>query len=82
MADPGASEKPTEEQEREERERKAKEVAEQAALPYQWTQTIEDADVTVPIESTIKGKDLDIVITKTKIKVGLKGQEPIFEVSG
>ncbi|KAK2766656.1 hypothetical protein FQN54_005968 [Arachnomyces sp. PD_36] len=78
MADPEAEKSP-EVQEREERERKAKEAAEQAALPYQWTQTIEDADVTVPIPSTIKGKDLDIVMTKTKIKVGIKGQEPIFE---
>lgn len=66
--------------EQEEKERKAKEDAEQAKLPYKWTQTIRDADVAVPVPGTVKGRDLDVVLTKTKIKVGLKGQEPIIEV--
>jgi hypothetical protein len=66
--------------EEEEKERRAKEEAEQAQLPYKWTQTIRDADVMVPVAGTIKGRDLDVVLTKTKIKVALKGQEPIIEV--
>ncbi|KAL2003804.1 hypothetical protein VTN02DRAFT_2158 [Thermoascus thermophilus] len=69
----------TAQREREEKERKAKEDAEQATLPYKWTQTIADADVTVPVAANIKGKDLDISLTKTHIRVGIKGQEPIFE---
>ncbi|KAB8227774.1 hypothetical protein ETB97_010864 [Aspergillus alliaceus] len=64
---------------REEKERKAKEDAEQAQLPYQWTQTIKDVDVTIPVPGNLRGKDLDVVLTKNKIKVAVKGQEPIIE---
>ena len=62
-------------------ELKAKEAAEQATLPYKWTQTISDVDLTTPIPGNIKGRDLDVVLTKSKLRVGLKGQEPILEVS-
>ncbi|KAF4264179.1 hypothetical protein KXX33_003618 [Aspergillus fumigatus] len=65
----------------EEKERKAKEDAEQAQLPYKWTQTIRDVDVTIPVPANIKGRDLDVVLTKTKIKVAIKGQEALIEVS-
>ncbi|KAI9376673.1 HSP20-like chaperone [Aspergillus egyptiacus] len=65
--------------EREEKERKAAEEAEQAKLPYNWTQTIRDVDVTIPVPGTIKGRDLDVILTKTKIKVAIKGQEPFIE---
>lgn len=60
---------------------KAKEDAEQAALPYKWTQTIKDADVTVPVPGNIRGKDLDIVLTKNRIKVAIKGGEVFIDVS-
>lgn len=76
----GASQGEQDRRDQEEKERKAKENAEQATLPYKWTQTIGDADVTVPVPGTIKGRDLDIVLTKTKIKVALKGQTPLIEV--
>ncbi|OKL64322.1 Nuclear movement protein nudC [Talaromyces atroroseus] len=75
----GPSRQELAQREQEEKERKAKEDAEQASLPYKWTQTIGDADVTVQVPATIKGRDLDVVLTKTKIKVGLKGQPPIIE---
>ncbi|RHZ45118.1 NudC domain-containing protein [Aspergillus thermomutatus] len=65
--------------EHEEKERKAKEAAEQAQLPYKWTQTIRDVDVTIPVPANIKGRDLDVVLTKTKIKVAIKGQEAFIE---
>jgi len=61
-------------------ELKAKEAAEQAALPYKWTQTIGDLDVTIPIDAKYKGKDLDIKLTKNALKVAIKGQEPIIDV--
>lgn len=63
-----------------EKDRKAREEAEQAQLPYQWTQTIRDVDVTAPIPSNIKGRDMEVTLTKTKIRVAIKGQEPIIEV--
>ncbi|KAE8373668.1 nuclear movement protein nudC [Aspergillus bertholletiae] len=65
--------------EREEKERKAKEDAEQAKLPYKWTQTIKDVDVTIPVPGNLRGRDLDVVLAKNKIKVAVKGQEPIIE---
>ena len=68
------------ERERENKERKAREDAEQAQLPYKWTQTIRDVDVTAPIPSNFKGRDLDVLLTKNKIRVAIKGQEPLIEV--
>lgn len=66
--------------EREEKERKAREEAEQAQLPYKWTQTINDVDVSAPIPANIKGRDIEVTLAKTKIRVAIKGQEPIVEV--
>lgn len=60
---------------------RAKEAAEQASLPYKWTQTIGDLDITVEIPGNLKAKDLNVDIKKTKIIVGIKGQEPILSVS-
>lgn len=68
------------ERDREEKERKAREDAEQAQLPYKWTQTIRDVDVTAPIPSNIKGRDMEVTLTKSRIRVAIKGQEPIIEV--
>lgn len=76
----GPTPEETAQREQEEKERKAKEEAEQALLPYKWTQTIGEAEVSIPVPGTIKGRDLDVVLTKTKIKVALKGQAPIIEV--
>ncbi|KAF2484131.1 HSP20-like chaperone [Neohortaea acidophila] len=61
------------------KEAKAKEIAEQSTLPYQWSQQIGDVDVTAPIPSNLKGKDLDVKITKNSIKAGIKGQDVIIE---
>ncbi|EYE99645.1 NudC domain-containing protein [Aspergillus ruber CBS 135680] len=65
--------------EQEEKDRKAREDAEQAQLPYKWTQSIRDVDVTIPVPGNLKGRDLDIVLAKDKIKVAVKGQEAIIE---
>lgn len=76
-----AGDSPTpEEREKLDEEQKANEVAEQAKLPYIWAQTIKDLDVTIPVPSNIKGRDLDVVLTKTKFKVAIKGSDPIVEV--
>lgn len=68
------------ERDHQEKERKAKEAAEQAQLPYKWTQTIRDVDVTAPIPANIKGRDMQVLLTKTKISVAIKGQDAIIEV--
>ncbi|KAI9774216.1 MAG: hypothetical protein M1839_001762 [Geoglossum umbratile] len=69
------------ERERDDTELKAKEAAEQATLPYRWTQTIKDVDITVPVAANIRGRDLAVEIKKNKLKVGLKGQPAIMEAS-
>ncbi|KAL9937100.1 hypothetical protein V8E36_004335 [Tilletia maclaganii] len=61
---------------RSEREREA---AEQGALPYKWTQTLDHLDLTVPVQEGTRGRDLDVQIKKSSIKVGYKGKAPIFQ---
>jgi hypothetical protein len=63
-----------------EKEAREKEAAEQAALPYTWKQTIGDVDISVPVPIGTRGKDLIVILSPTKIKVGLKGKDPILEV--
>ncbi|KAK1764870.1 HSP20-like chaperone [Phialemonium atrogriseum] len=57
---------------------RAKEQAEQDALPYKWTQTIGDLDLTFSVPGNLKGRDLNIDIKKQKLVAGIKGQEPII----
>ena len=80
MADRPSSPSP-EEREKLDKEAKQKENEEQSKLPYKWTQQIGDLDLTSPIPSNIKGKDLDVKITKTSIKAAIKGQDAIIEVT-
>lgn len=75
-----SSEPSPEEQKKLDAETKAREQAEQGALPYKWDQTIKDLDITIPIESKFKGKDLDVKIARNTLKVGIKGQPPIIDV--
>ncbi|KAI0669811.1 nuclear movement protein nudC [Trametes maxima] len=67
-------------EEREAREKadRDREAAEQAELPYSWTQQLGDVDVTVPVPKGTRGRDLNVVIQKKKLSVGLKGKEPIL----
>jgi hypothetical protein len=58
---------------------RAREATEQASLPYKWTQTIKDLDLTIPISATLRARDLDISLTKTHLKVAIKGQNPIID---
>lgn len=57
---------------------RAKEAAEQAALPYKWTQTIGDVDITLEVPGNLKGRDLNVDIKKKKLVVGVKGQDAII----
>ncbi|KAI1819170.1 CS-domain-containing protein [Xylaria intraflava] len=59
---------------------RAKEAAEQDALPYKWTQNIAELDITIPsIPANLKGRDLVVELKKQSIKAGIKGQTPIIE---
>lgn len=59
---------------------RAKEQAEQDALPYKWTQTIGDVDITILVPGNLKGKDMVVEIKKQSLTAGIKGQEPIIKV--
>lgn len=60
---------------------RAKEQAEQDALPYKWQQTIGDVDVTITgIPGNFKSRDLVVEIKKQSVKAGVKGQEPVISV--
>ncbi|CAF9932621.1 MAG: hypothetical protein HETSPECPRED_008404 [Heterodermia speciosa] len=70
-----------EERAQKDKEQKAREAEEQARLPYKWTQQIGDLDLTIPVAANIKGRDIEVVLTKTKLKAALKGQEPFIDGS-
>ena len=59
---------------------RAKELEEQATLPYKWTQTIGELDVTFTVPGNMKSRDLVVEIKKLKLTAGIKGQEPIINV--
>ena len=58
-----------------------REKAEQAKLPYKWTQTIGDLDITTPIPGNLRARDLAITLKSTSISVAIKGSEPILSGS-
>jgi HSP20 family molecular chaperone IbpA len=58
----------------------AREAEEQAKLPYKWMQTIQDVDLTAQVPGNLKARDFDIKITKSHLRVAVKGQDPIIDV--
>ncbi|KAF9044599.1 nuclear movement protein nudC [Hymenopellis radicata] len=77
MADDNESLSP-EEREKKDKEARAREIVEQSALPYKWSQELGEVDVVVPVPKGTRAKELSVVIAKKKLSVGLKGQEPIM----
>jgi len=55
-------------------------AAEQAALPYKWTQTLEYVDLVIPFPAGTRARELAVTMTKKKLSVGLKGKNPIISV--
>ncbi|RKF83706.1 Nuclear movement protein nudC [Golovinomyces cichoracearum] len=62
----------------EEEAARAKEAAEQAALPYKWNQTIGDLDITLNVPGNLKSRDMRVEIKKKSLCIGIKGQEAIL----
>ncbi|KIO33602.1 hypothetical protein M407DRAFT_240985 [Tulasnella calospora MUT 4182] len=80
MADVDDYDKLTPEQrEAKDKEDRAREQAEQAALPYRWKQELGEVDIYVPVPKGTRGRDLVVKIQRNKLSVGLKGKEPIME---
>lgn len=46
---------------------------------YSWGQTLQEVSVSVPVPAGTKAKMLEVVITKTRLKVALKGGASILE---
>jgi len=55
-------------------------AAEQAALPYKWTQTLEYVDLVIPVPPGTRARDLVVKIDRKKLTAGLKGKDPIISV--
>lgn len=45
---------------------------------YVWTQVLAEVEVRVPVRAGARGKDVDVVIGKQHLRVGMKGQPPII----
>jgi len=43
---------------------------------YSWTQTLDEVDVRVEVPAHMKGRHLDVKVTKNRILVGIKGGDP------
>ncbi|CAH7686568.1 HSP20-like chaperone [Phakopsora pachyrhizi] len=69
---------PEERKAHDERESK-REQEEQAALPFNWKQTLQDVSLVIPVPPGTKSRDLVVEIKKKTLKVCLKGKEPILE---
>ncbi|THH16818.1 hypothetical protein EW146_g3891 [Bondarzewia mesenterica] len=67
-----------EEREAKDKASREREAAEQAALPYTWKQELGEVDVNVPVPKGTRARDLNVVLQKKKLSVGLKGKEPIM----
>ena len=48
---------------------------------YSWSQSLSEVTVNVPVGAGLKAKQLDVVIKKQHLTVGVKGQEPVIDVS-
>ena len=49
------------------------------ALPYSWTQELGEVDITVPVPQGTRGADLAVVLRKKKLRLALKGLDPILD---
>ncbi|KAF8530972.1 nuclear movement protein nudC [Gautieria morchelliformis] len=68
-----------EEREAYDKTQREKEAAEQAALPYTWKQELGELSLIVPVPKGTRAKNLDVVMHRKKLRVGLKGQDPILD---
>ena len=46
---------------------------------YSWTQTLAEVVVVVPFAGGVRARDCDVKVTRTGLRVGLKGQAPVLD---
>lgn len=49
-----------------------------SAKHYTWTQTLQEAQVTIPVPQGTRSKQIEVKMTSNKLVAGLKGQEPLM----
>ena len=48
---------------------------------YEWTQTLQELSVVVPVPEGLKSRDIVCDITKSRLRVGVRGQPLLVDVS-
>ena len=48
---------------------------------YSWVQTLQEVTVNIPVPTGTKARSVVCEIKKNRLKLGLKGQDPIIDVS-
>lgn len=48
---------------------------------YSWVQTLQEVTVNIPVPTGTKARSVVYEIKKNRLKLGLKGQDPIIDVS-
>lgn len=61
-----------EEQDAHDKQERQREEREQAALPYRWNQDLATVTINVDLPKGTRGKDLNVVIEKRKLKVSVQ----------
>lgn len=74
MVDEYAALSPEEQRAHDEKQR-AREQAEQATLPYRWTQTLEHVEVSVPVPEGTRSKQVQVDMKRTRLRVAVQGNE-------
>lgn len=48
---------------------------------YQWTQTLQEVEIRIPFKVgfPLKSRDVDVIVEKTHLRVGLKGHAPVID---
>lgn len=80
MSEPREGSPSAEERREKDAEDRKREEDEQSKLPYKWTQTLNEAEVLIPIPGNLKARDLVVELKKTHLKAQIKGQDPIVDV--
>ncbi|BEJ16586.1 hypothetical protein CspHIS471_0511910 [Cutaneotrichosporon sp. HIS471] len=58
---------------------RAREQTEQDALPYKWSQDLNTVSVSVPLPNGTRGRDLQVIMERRKLKVDVKGGATLLE---
>ena len=58
-----------------------KHVLPDGRVAYEWSQTLNDVTVFIPVPPGVRCRDLDVCIERLRCRLGLKGNPPYLDVS-